>query len=354
MEKVLLVAVCTYNRGDVLKNCLESLSKQVADTSKFDVVVIDNNSNDNTKQISEDFVKRFKNFQYIFESEQGLSIARNRAYLDNSHEYIAYIDDDARAPIDWVSSILKIIEEFHPDIIGGPIYPYFIGSKPEWFKDQYGSYSIYDLEGWTENDTLFSGSNITLKRELLVEYGGFNKDIGMKGDSAGYHEETLLQLRAKKDGKTSYYSKKVYVEHLVSEEKKNIIYYLYSAFKSGSDLKEIRQQKLSFKDILKISEDISEIFADLESAKRKTEGLHPENFIIENVRPKIESLGFKVQYLKERKNLKKEIISSLSRDDYLDFGTILSGYVLLSKSFIKLIGISTVRFFRRIFKKIFK
>ena len=51
----LSVAVCTYNRSDVLPKCLESLVNQTASSELFDVLIIDNNSTDDTKKIALDF-----------------------------------------------------------------------------------------------------------------------------------------------------------------------------------------------------------------------------------------------------------------------------------------------------------
>ena len=104
------VAVCTYNRADVLPKCLESLINQTTDKELFEVLIIDNNSTDDTKRIALDFCGKNTNFKYIFEEKQGLSHARNRAIDEAKGTYIAYIDDDAIADKEWVKNILDAIK----------------------------------------------------------------------------------------------------------------------------------------------------------------------------------------------------------------------------------------------------
>lgn len=96
----LTIAVCTYNRADHLKICLDSLSHQADCAPDWELLLVDNNSTDATRQIAQESSLSFPQFRYIFEPEQGLSVARNRALSESNGVFIAYIDDDARAHFD--------------------------------------------------------------------------------------------------------------------------------------------------------------------------------------------------------------------------------------------------------------
>ena len=94
--------ICTYNRADVLKICLEKITLQEADPAIFEVIIIDNNSNDHTADIVKTFISNYTgqiSFHYFLEKKQGLSAARNRGLKESTGMYINYIDDDAMIPL---------------------------------------------------------------------------------------------------------------------------------------------------------------------------------------------------------------------------------------------------------------
>ncbi|MGD8380729.1 MAG: glycosyltransferase, partial [Syntrophobacterales bacterium] len=91
------VIVCTYNRAELLGGTLRTLCHQTLDTSEYEVIVVDNNSTDNTREVVDEFCRRSSNVRYCFEPQQGLSHARNQGLQEAKGKYVAYIDDDARA-----------------------------------------------------------------------------------------------------------------------------------------------------------------------------------------------------------------------------------------------------------------
>ena len=105
----LTVVVCTYNRSDLLAGCLESLCQQTIKKDKFEIILVDNNSTDNTSEIAKGFLDQ-SNFRYLLETSPGLSHARNRGLNEAKGEYVGYIDDDARAKYDWLETAINIIE----------------------------------------------------------------------------------------------------------------------------------------------------------------------------------------------------------------------------------------------------
>lgn len=249
------VAVCTYNRADVLPKCLESLAHQTASSELFEVLIIDNNSTDDTKKIALDFCGKHSNFKYIFEEKQGLSHARNRAIEEARGEYLTYIDDDAIADKEWIEKIGSVIQN-NKDIVafGGPIYPWYNKEKPKWFKDEFATHS-YGKEHFqlTEKNCPFglSGSNMIFKKEILNKYNGFSAEYGMNGDKIAFGEESFLFNKMLKNNENIQYFPEIFVYHLVSEKS----YSLKDAFKrsiqNGKAIAQIRGSKLLSIDFIK-------------------------------------------------------------------------------------------------------
>ena len=70
MSVPISVIVCTYNRANLLINVLQSLCEQSIETLDYEVVVVDNNSSDNTREVVDEFCRRFSHVRYCFEPKQ--------------------------------------------------------------------------------------------------------------------------------------------------------------------------------------------------------------------------------------------------------------------------------------------
>lgn len=251
----LSIAVCTYNRADVLPKCLESLVDQTTTPELFEVLIVDNNSTDETKKIADDFCGKNTNFKYIFEEKQGLSQARNRAIAEAKGKFLAYIDDDAIADREWVKNILDAIKTDSSMVaFGGPIYPWYNSEKPKWFKDEFEIFSLGEqIFQLNEENHPFGliGPNMIFKKEILNKYNGFSAKYGMNGDKIAFGEESLLFYRMIKEKENIQYFPSIKVLHLVSDKK----YSLKNAFQrssmNGRAIAQIREAKLSSIDFIK-------------------------------------------------------------------------------------------------------
>ncbi len=231
------VVVCTYNRSRLLKIMLDSLCQQELESSRFEVIVVDNNSQDDTRQVVEQFQKRLPQLRYILEMEQGLSNARNRGWREAGGEYVAYVDDDCKASPEWLKRAACVIGEVAPDVFGGPYYAYYLTDKPAWFKDDYGTNVLTEKARLLNAKEYLSGGNIFARRQLLGQSGGFAAEMGMKGSRIAYGEETIFQMKVRKDfpDVKIYYDPSVYVYHLVRPEKMRFSWYARNRFASGRD-----------------------------------------------------------------------------------------------------------------------
>jgi glucosyl-dolichyl phosphate glucuronosyltransferase len=123
---VLSVVICTYNRDKFIATALYCLTLQTLAKEKFEIVIIDNNSTDQTASICKTFVAQHSDFniRYFLELNKGLSFARNRGISEALSPLITFIDDDAEAVPGFAESIVKFMEK-NPGTagIGGRVVP---------------------------------------------------------------------------------------------------------------------------------------------------------------------------------------------------------------------------------------
>lgn len=230
--------VCTYNRADVLRTCLESLAGQTLDKGQYEVLVIDNDSSDETADVMSAFLEEDRVFRMVKETRQGLSHARNRGYEEARGDYVAYLDDDAIAGHDWLENILRAFETVRPApaAVGGLTLPFYLTQKPSWFLDEYETYGWGDKACFLTGPSAhrgFFGMNMSFRREVLIGHGGFPVDFGMKGSRLGGGEETALFYEIYKDSPFFWYDPQITVRHLVREECMRVPYRLKRTFLVG-------------------------------------------------------------------------------------------------------------------------
>ena len=234
-ELAISVVICTYNRAELLANALQTLCEQTINKFHYEVLVVDNNSKDNTRAVTKDFCRSYPNIRYCFEKRQGLSHARNRGWREANGLYVAYVDDDCKVPTQWLTVAKKIIEEQSPSVFGGPYFGYRYTSIPYWWKESYRDFRLSDTARALTPGELLRGPNIFIRRRLFQMIGGFNVKYGMSGKNIAYGEESELQrrIRAAMPDELIYYDPELYVYHLVPSEKMTWRYILNSRFVGG-------------------------------------------------------------------------------------------------------------------------
>lgn len=212
------VIICTYNRSESLKRTLKSVGEmEVSDELNWELIIVDNNSNDNTRAIVTDFIgKSGLVCKYVFEQMQGLSFAKNAGISNACGNIIAFTDDDVLVGKNWLSNIAKAFQRTGISCIGGKILPIWERQKPEWLReDLYGCLGILDLgeeETRLQNPTIW-GANIAIKAELFERYGQFDPGYGVRGNKLYGGEETDLVSRLIVNGETVYYIPDVVIYH---------------------------------------------------------------------------------------------------------------------------------------------
>jgi glycosyltransferase involved in cell wall biosynthesis len=243
MPPLISVVLCTYNRADLLAAALQTLCEQSLDRGEYEVIVVDNNSTDDTRSVAEGFCRSRANVRYVLETRQGLSHARNRGWQEARGEYVAYTDDDCKLPPQWLAVARQIIAKKSPEIFGGPYFAFYNTAKPPWFKDSYGSCELGGEARALNADEFLAGGNIFFRRELLETLGGFDTSLGMAGAKIAYGEETALQKRVRDASPEAciYYDPDLYVYHLVRPEKMTLLWRARAAFPKGRSVYRVHQ-----------------------------------------------------------------------------------------------------------------
>ncbi len=126
--------VPTYNRAKYLKDTLDSLQKQSLPKEQYEIIVVDQNSPDDTRQVAEK-----AGVIYVNEPNLGLHYARHAGTRIARGEILAFTDDDAICHPDWLSEILRPYSDLSVGCVGGKILPKWEAEPPNWLK-QYKEY----------------------------------------------------------------------------------------------------------------------------------------------------------------------------------------------------------------------
>ncbi len=214
------LVICTYNRDKYLPGTLATIVKQSIDKSKFELLIIDNNSTDNTAVITEKFIKENPaiNTRYFFEPNKGLSFARNRGIAEAAAPVIAYIDDDVILPENYLDTLPAFFNEYtNASGAGGKVMPkYEHGEEPVWMNKYLNGFIGKVDHG--ENIKLFSkamkypaGCNMIYKKEILLAAGGFNNALTFRSD------DKYIFHAVKKVSDKIYYLPQAWLYHYIDE-----------------------------------------------------------------------------------------------------------------------------------------
>lgn len=229
------IVVCTFNRANILKFCLDSFTNQtIASKIVFELLVVDNGSTDTTKEVVNSFNGLINNLIYIYEPKIGLSHARNRGYLESKFDWVVYIDDDAKAHFNLISRISWVIDQFHFPCFGGRFYPWYLEQKPSWLSSSFGLFpELLNHVGELPLNLQVAGGIMVFEKDKLREVGGFPTNLGMTGNKIGYGEENWVQDEFRKRGYLIGFDPELRIDHLVASYKFKLWWHLRRAHAKG-------------------------------------------------------------------------------------------------------------------------
>ena len=221
------VVICTYNRCVYIKDAMESLYNQTLPNDQYEVIIVNNNSTDNTEQVCQTFLTTHTlgHYLYMNELKQGASFARNTGAAHAGSPLLCFMDDDAIADKDYLEKIVNFFERY-PDAggLGGRIIPRYIPREPKWM-----SHYVSSLVGhfhYSDSISIFSANKYPLESNMIIRKAdfdtihGFNPALpGVVGTLRIGGEGKDFFFRLKELGRTIYYDPSIRVQHVVEVPK---------------------------------------------------------------------------------------------------------------------------------------
>jgi glycosyltransferase involved in cell wall biosynthesis len=173
------VIVPTYNRASLLKRLLESLREQTYPADKFEVLIVDDGSTDETPQVVEEFARSAPfAVRYFRQPRKGPAAARNLGIQYSKGEIIAFADHDVTVIKEWIARAIRYFKELKVDGVEGRTEPHG--------EDTPFSHRNYNLNGG-----LYLTCNMFYTKTILQKVGGFDERFF----PPPYREDTDLAWR---------------------------------------------------------------------------------------------------------------------------------------------------------------
>jgi glucosyl-dolichyl phosphate glucuronosyltransferase len=208
------IVIPTRNRAGLLMDSLESILNREA-TAAFEVVVVDNASDDDTASVLEGVCGRDRRVRAIHASTIGRAAALMAGMEAASGAILLFTDDDVVVEPGWVDAYVDLFER-RPNALlaGGPIVPIpRDGTWPAWFSPR-ASVSLGMVHHDAERPLLQSeqiwGANMGARAELFERVGTWDPLLGVRGEDhprhdPGMNEDIELQSRTRAAGIDVWY-----------------------------------------------------------------------------------------------------------------------------------------------------
>jgi glucosyl-dolichyl phosphate glucuronosyltransferase len=264
------IVIATYNRADLLRDTLASLSRLEIDTS-WEVVVVNNNSPDHTRDVVESMTGSFPaKLHYVFEQEQGRRAALNAGFRVAEGDIIVTTDDDVRVEPNWLNEIEFGLAAKQCDYVGGRVVPLWGSQPPRWVPRTNGRmWAVIALLDYGSQPIRLGarvplGVNMAMRRQAIERVGGFDTRIGRKAGTLLGQEVREWCMRATAAGLVGYYIPTMVVQHLIPRERLNKRYFrrwfywrgisramLYA--QTGKDMESPEQSQIDFSKVAHIA-----------------------------------------------------------------------------------------------------
>ena len=250
------IVICSYNRAKYIADALDSLYHQTTELSDFEVLLVDNNSTDNTPDVYNSWREKHPegNFQYITEHQQGASYARNAGAKLAKSDWLCFMDDDAVAFPDFIEHIINHTIE-KPAVVGfgGKIIPKYIPEKPKWMSHYVsslvGNFDYSPVPCAFKKGKYPLESNMVVKKSIFDTIGGFNTSLpGVVGTVRIGGEGKELFYKIMELGETIHYDPGIVVYHVVETSKltKEYLYRVASGIGRGERVRTLSISRITY------------------------------------------------------------------------------------------------------------
>lgn len=239
------VIIPTLNQSAKLTQCLRHLSAVSFDHDAFEVLVIDNGSSDDTKDVALSFRDEINNLQYHFCETPGLMAARHFGCEKAKGDILCYLDDDSLVTKDWLKAISESFADKTVAMVGGPCIPEYEIKPPKWVthfwvETKHGRIhrilSLLDFgnQKLVINPSYVYGCNYSIRKEVFLEFGGTNPDYFPEryqqfiGDG-----ESGLAVKIGRSHYRAVYEPRAMIHHLIPQSRLTVDYFCWKRFYNG-------------------------------------------------------------------------------------------------------------------------
>lgn len=232
----IILVICTYNNAVVLRQTLASIEEQkVNDNHQWSVVVVDNNSQDDTEAVVREYQNKghIPSLKRIFEPRQGLAFARRTAVRARESDLIAFVDDDCILDPQWVNQAACFFAEHEKaGALGGRIDIVWETEPPKVLSDHAYCFAAQDYGNVprslaSEMEMDLAGAGLVLKRKALLKSGWCENFclVGRKGMALGAGDDIEMILRIRNSGYEIWYSPTLRLKHFIPARRISVNYF---------------------------------------------------------------------------------------------------------------------------------
>jgi glycosyltransferase involved in cell wall biosynthesis len=204
------VVVPTRNRADLLSDALGSLVEQDYPADRYEILVVDDGSIDDTPSVVEALAEAHSKprLSLLRQPAKNQNAARNRGVSEAKGELIAFLDDDELAPANWLSGLVAGFMR-HPDadVVGGPYRLRLEASTPRVCEAHWPGVEGAFEWGESEEAEHVAGGNMLISRRAFIRTGKFNESL------QGWYDETEWMFRHRRGGGQIVYLPSVPIWH---------------------------------------------------------------------------------------------------------------------------------------------
>ncbi|ARA94435.1 hypothetical protein AWN76_015590 [Rhodothermaceae bacterium RA] len=232
MAKDLTIAICTYNGAQRIPDVLEALKQQRADRLAWEVLVVDNNSHDETPQVVQRYQAEWPlaaPLRYLHEPRQGKTFAIQRAFQEAGGDLVGFLDDDNIPSVDWVDAVCTFGHS-HPraGAYGGRILPQYEEPPPRGVQAIESAFAVvrrdhphrYPLGGFLGR--MFApGAGLIIRKQAWDE--AVPRTLRLNGPSGassiGLHEDMEVQWYLHRAGWEIWHNPAMELQHKIPAQR---------------------------------------------------------------------------------------------------------------------------------------
>ncbi|MHA1342119.1 MAG: glycosyltransferase, partial [Promethearchaeota archaeon] len=174
--KKVSIIIPVYNSNYYINKLLNSLLNLDYPKNDYEIIVIDNNSSDQTKELVKQYPVKLLEENNI----QSSYAARNRGIKNAQYDILAFIDADCIASKAWLKEGIETIVNEEADLVGGQVEFYF--SKEKTASELYDSITNMQVEDNIKERGVAKTANLFAKKDIFNKIGLFPEDVQSGGD----------------------------------------------------------------------------------------------------------------------------------------------------------------------------